>query len=182
MFSINLSDHAQAGEKAEEWSEALGAGVTADPMEEFINQTLGGVAKQLMMIVFAIVIIGACLAALITILFLKLRLAKDLSEIAVLKAIGFKERDIKQQYLIKTGCVAFAGVLAGILLTEVLGEKIVNLALSIAGIGIRRVDLVANPLLQYILCPWLLIALILSVTWIALSTIKKYNIISIINE
>jgi len=181
-FSVNLKNEADVEMKALEWSQTLGAGVTVDPMKEFINQTLGGVVKQLRTIVLATVIVGACLAMLITVLFLKLRLAKDLSKIAVLKAVGFSECDIKQQYLIKVGCVSLTGILAGIILTNILGEKIVNAALRIAEIGIIKVELIANPIFQYILCPLLLIMLILFVTGIVLRTIKKYNLISIINE
>lgn len=182
VFSVNINDKSEVEKKADEWSEVLGAGVTVDPMKEFINQTLGGVTKQLRTMVFAIVIIGACLAMLITVLFLKLRLAKDLSEIAVLKAIGFSEQDIKKQYMIKIGCVSIIGILVGIFLTNILGEKIVNVALSIADIGIKKVELVSNPVIEYIMCPVLLMVLIQFVTWIVVRTIKKYNIMSIINE
>lgn len=181
-FSVNLKDNVEVGKKADEWSKSFGAGVTVDPMEEFINQTLGGVSKQLATIVFAIVIIGIALTMLIAILFLKLRLVKDLSEIAVLKAIGFSEQDINKQYMIKMGCVSILGVLVGIILTDLLGEKIVNAALGVAGIGIKKVHLITNPIMEYIICPLLLIMLILVVTWIIMRTIKKYNIISIIKE
>ncbi len=181
-FSVNLMDHTNITEKADEWSKIIGAGVSVDPMEEFINQTLGGVAKQLRTIVLAIVVVGACMVMLITVLFLKLRLAKDLSDIAILKAIGFSEKDIKQQYMIKIGAVSLIGILAGIILTDILGEKFVNAALSIAGLGIKKVELIVNPLIQYMICPLALMALILIVTWIVVKTIHKYNIISIINE
>ena len=181
-FSVNLKDNAEVEKKAEEWSESLGAGVTVDPMKEFIDQTLGGVAKQLRTIVFAVVSIGAALAMLIAVLFLKLRLAKDLAEIAVLKAVGFSEHDLKQQYMIKIGCVSATGILAGIILTSVLGEKIVNAGLSIAGLGIREVGFIINPVIQYILCPSFLLVMMLLVTWTVVGTIKKYNIVSSINE
>ena len=181
-FSVNLKDNAEVEKKAEEWSKSLGAGVTVDPMKEFIHQTLGGVAKQLRTVVFAVAIIGTALVMLITVLFLKLHLAKDLSEIAVLKAVGFSDHDLKQQYMIKIGCVSTTGILAGIILTAVLGEKIVNAGLSIAGLGIKEVGFIINPVIQYILCPSFLLALMLLVTWPVVRTIKKYNIISIINE
>jgi putative ABC transport system permease protein len=181
-FSVNLNDSANVEKKAEEWSKIIGSGVTVDPMKEFINQTLGGVAKQLRAIVFAVAIIGACLAMLITVLFLKLRLVKDLSEIAVLKAIGFSELDIKKQYMIKIGSVSIVGILAGTILTDVLGEEIVAGALSIAGIGLKKVQFIVNPLVEYIICPLLLMALVLLVTWTAVRIIKKYSIISIIKE
>jgi putative ABC transport system permease protein len=181
-FSVNLKDNEIVAKKVSEWSGIIGAGVSIDPMEEFINQTLGGVVEQLKNIVAVIVVVGACIAMLITVLFLRLRLAKDLSEIAVLKSIGFSERDVKQQYIIKIGYVALTGILGGIILTNLLGERIINLALSIAGIGIKSVELISNPIIQYIICPLLLLSLILLVTRIVMRTIKNYNIISIIKE
>ncbi|WP_313342253.1 FtsX-like permease family protein [Sedimentibacter sp.] len=181
-FSVSLAENAAVERKADEWSEILGTGITADPMNEFINQTLGGVSKQLKNIVFSIVIIGTCIVMIITVLFLKLRLTKDLSGIAVLKAIGFSEHDIKQQYMIKIGCVSFTGILLGTFLTDALGEKIVNAGLGIAGIGVKKVELISNPIIQYIICPLIVLVLILSVTYFVVRLIDKYNIISIINE
>lgn len=181
-FAVDLNTDTTAEKKADEWSAILGAGVTADPMAEFINQTLGGVVKQFRTIVLTSVIIGACLAVLITVLFLKLRLAKDLSQIAVLKAVGFTERDIKKQYLIKIGCISITGILTGIIVTDLLGEKTVDFALGMAGLGIKRVELIADPVIQYIISPLLLLLLILLATWIVVRTIGKYNIASVINE
>ncbi len=181
-FSVNLKENIEVEKKADEWSEIIGSGVAVAPMEDFIDQTLGGVVKQLKTIVFLIIVIGACLVMLITVLFLRLRLAKDLSEIAILKALGFSEMDIKKQYLIKIGFVSMLGILAGVGLTSILGDKIVNLVLSISGLGVQQVELIVDPLVQYILIPLLLMAFILLSTWIVLRTIKRYNIISIINE
>ena len=181
-FSVNLIDQSEVEKKTDEWSEILGVGVTVDPMEDFINQTLGGVVKQLRTIVFAIVILGASLVMLITVLFLKLRLAKDLSEIAILKAVGFSEQDIIKQYMIKMGIVSLTGILSGVILTDILGERIVNGALGMAGLGVKKVELIANPVIEYILVPLFLLGLILLVTWMVVRTIKKYNLISIINR
>lgn len=181
-FSINLIDKSNIEEKADEWSILIGTGVTVDPMDEFINQTLGGVARQLKTIVMATVVVGAFIAMLITVLFLKLRLAKDSSDIAILKAIGFSKKDIKEQYMIKIGTVSLVGIIVGLIFTSLLGEKFVEAALSVSGLGIKTVELIINPLTQYIIYPILLMVLILAVTWIVVKSIDKYNIISIINE
>lgn len=181
-FSVNLKDNIEILKVADYWTEIIGPGVTIGPMEEFLNQTLGGVVNQLRNIVFIIILLGSCLVMLITFLFLKLRLAKDLSEIAILKAIGFSERDIKKQYLIKTGYIFAIGVLVGIILTNALGEKVISLALSISGLGVKHVELTINSLVQYIMLPSLLLSLILLTAYIVLRDVKKYNIISIINE
>lgn len=181
-FSINLFDKSNVEKKADEWSKLIGTGVTVDPMDEFINQTLGGVARQLKTIVLGTIIVGAFIAILITVLFLKLRLAKDSSDIAILKAIGFSKRDIKEQYMMKIGIVSLVGIIVGLICTSLLGEKFVEAALSVSGLGIKTVELIINPLTQYIIYPILLMVLILAVTWIVVKSIDKYNIISIINE
>ena len=181
-FSINLLDSLNVEEKAKQLSKVIGSGVSIDPMDEFINQTLGGVSKQLKAIVSLIVLIGISMVVLITVLFLKLRLAKDVSSIAILKAIGFSKKDITQQYLIKIGQVSLFGIVMGVILTSLIGEKFVNLGLSMAGLGISKVELIENPLIQYIFCPLFLLVSILLVTKYVVGTIDKYNIISLINE
>jgi putative ABC transport system permease protein len=181
-ISVNLKDPSQAESKSMEWAKAIGPGVSVDPMEDFIDQTLGGVTRQLRVIVLAIAIIGVAMVILITALFLKLRLAKDLSETAILKAIGFSARDIRKQYLIKMGGVSGGGILCGILVTHCLGSGIISGALSLAGMGIRKVELVTEPLSQYIAFPMMVLALILLVTWTVSGFVKKQHMISVINE
>lgn len=181
-FSVNLKDKSDVENKADEWSGVLGTGVSVDPMKEFINQLLGGVERQLKLINLVIIFIASCLAMLITVLYMKLRLVMDQSEIAVLKAIGFSEKDVRKQYLIKIGFVTIAGILTGIIVTGVLGEMIVNAVLGLTGMGIKRIDLIVNPFISYLVCPILLMGLILLVTSVVLRATKKHNIVSIINE
>lgn len=181
-FSVNLKNKSEVKNKAYEWSRTLGSGVNVDPMEEFIDQTLGGVSKQLRNITIVIIIIGAILVMLVTVLFLKLRLAKDFSEISILKAIGFSLGDIKKQYMIKVGGVSILGILLGIFLTNLLGEKVVNGALGVAGIGIKKINLVTNSLIEYVICPLGLIIIILIVIRGVMRTVKKFEIMSIIKE
>jgi putative ABC transport system permease protein len=181
-FSVDLKDPSQAEITADHWARILGAGISVDPMEEFIDQTLGGVAKQLRAIVIVIAIVGAALTMLMTVLFLKLRLAKDFSEIAILKAIGFSDLDIRKQYLVKVGCISVIGLLAGVILTTVTGNKIIEAALSVTGLGVKSVELMINPLIQYLLCPAGLLALVLLVTWVVTRAVKNDQIVSMIQE
>lgn len=181
-FSVNLKDKTDVKNKSSKWGEVLGEGVNVDSMDEFINQTLGGVSKQLKTIVIVIIIIGTSLVMLITILFLKLRLAKDSSEISILKAIGFSEGDIKKQYMIKVGGVSILGIILGILLTNLIGESLVNSALSISGIGLKNINLITNSLIEYIVFPIVLIILIFIVISLVMRKTKKIEITSIVKE
>lgn len=181
-FSVDLNDATNVEQQSKEWSKIIGTGVSIDPMEEFSQQTLGGVVQQLMKVVITIVIIASLLTILITVLFLKLRLAKEQSEIAILKAIGFSETDIRIQYMIKTGYVSLLGLVTGIVLGNVLGERIVNTALQLTGFGITKIDFIINPFVQYFAYPILLLGLILLVVWTVMSSVKKIRINAIVNE
>ncbi|SMP63373.1 ABC transporter permease [Anoxynatronum buryatiense] len=181
-FSVSLKDGVHPESKADEWSAIIGTGVKVDPMDQYISQTLGGVVSQLRLMVIAIAIMSICLVMLLTALFMKLRLAKDVWEIAIFKAVGFSEKDIQKQYLIKMGGVALLGIVTGIMLTHVLGSRIINGALRVAGIGIRQVELIANPLVTYLMCPLLLLALVLVVTGISAGSAKRHSIISMMTQ
>ena len=74
------------------------------------------------------------------------------------------------------------GILAGVIISNLLGGNIVNFALSISGLGIKKVQLINNLLVNYIVCPVLLLLLILFVTKFMMKTISKYDITSMINE
>lgn len=181
-FTVNVNAGVDIDKKADELANILCPGVNVDPTGELINQTLGGVINQLKNVVLVIVAIGACLIMLITLLFLKLRLAKDKPEIATMKAIGFTYRDVMNQYFNKIVLTAVLGIIIGTLLTELLGETVVNTALILAGLGIRKIQFFINPLVAYIFCPLGLLLSIGIVTGYVLRNIKGYNIMSIINE
>ena len=182
QFTIELNDGIDASEKASKWSEQVGGGYDIESMEEFINQILGGVIKQVKVVVAAVVAIGVMLTALIVVLFMKLRLVKDVAQIAAMKAIGFTDSDIRKQYIYKIGLVAIIAILLGTLISNILGESIASGALSSMGLGISKITFIINPWMAYLVVPLLLLVLVVGVTWVSTREIKKYNIISLINE
>lgn len=181
-FVVNLRENTDPKNKADEWAKIFGAGVSADPMEEFLDQTLGQISRQLKAMVFAVFSVGVLLVMLIMVLFLKLRLAKDLSDIAILKAIGFSMRDLCKQYMIKVGLTSLTGILAGITAANLFGEKIINVAMGIAGLGVKEICLITNPVIEYLIVPLLFMGAIMPVTRFIIRSIKKYNIVSVIND
>lgn len=182
IFSVDIDDPHYAEQKADEWTAFLGAGITANPMEEFINQTLGAVTDQLESIVLAAIITGLFITILISVLFLKLHLAKQIHHIAALRVIGFSKKDIKRQYMMKMGMITGFGIILGIILTKAAGERIVSLALAISGLGIKQVELVSNPLISYILFPALILAGILTVTAAAVRKSGDHNMMEVIRR
>lgn len=181
-FSVNLGDGIKVREKADLWSSQMGGGYTIEPMEEFINQTLGGVTRQIRTATIAVVVIGILLAALIVLLFMKLRLAKDASQIAAMKAIGFNDSDIRKQYLYKISLVAVIGIAAGTLVSNFWGDNIASMAFSMMGLGITRITFFINPWITFFLIPVVLLAVAAGMTIFSSGQIKEYHIISLINE
>lgn len=182
QFTINLTDGVDAGEKVSKWSDKLGGGYDIEPMEEFINQTLGGVSRQIEVATNAVIFIGILLVALIVVLFIKLRIAKDVSQIAAMKAIGFTSYDVRKQYLYKLAMVSIVGIFTGTLMSNILGESIASIALSMMGFGISKITFIINPWTTFMILPLLLFIVITGVTWISTRQIQEYNIISLINE
>lgn len=182
QFTIKLTNGVDAREKASQWSDKIGGGYDIEPMEEFINQTLGGVSRQVEIATTAVVLIGILLAALIIVLFMKLRLAKDVAQIAAMKALGFTNSDVRKQYLYKIGMVSIAGIIAGTLISNILGENIVSMAFSMMGFGISRITFIINPWIAFVILPLVLLAVAAGMTWISTRQIREYNIISLINE
>ncbi len=182
QFTINLVDKVDANAKTLQWRMHIGGGCDIEPMEEFINQTLGGVAKQVEIAAIAVMVIGFLLAGLMVVLFMKLRLAKDVSQIAAMKAIGFTNFDVRRQYLYKIGMVSLIAILTGSIFSNVLGGKIVSLAFGIMGLGISKVTFIINPWIAFLLLPVTLLSVVVGVTWITSRQIREYQIISLINE
>lgn len=181
-FTIGLKDGTDAKEKASLWSDKMGGGYTIEPMEEFINQTLGGVSRQVKAATIAVVVIGFLLTALIVLLYMKLRLAKDISQIAAMKAIGFTDKDVRKQYLYKISFVSIAGIAAGTLISNILGDDIASMAFRMMGLGISKITFIINPWTVFLLLPVALFAVTVGMTALSSGQIKEYHIISLINE
>jgi putative ABC transport system permease protein len=181
-FAVDLTDGSDAKEKASLWSDRMGGGYDIESMEEFIHQTLGGVAGQVKVAAAAVAVIGILIAALIVVLFMKLRLAKDAAQIAAMKAIGFTNCDMRKQYLYKVGLVSIAGIFTGTLVSNILGESIASAAVSMMGLGISKMTFIINPWIAFVLLPLLLLTVAAGMTWVSTGQIREYNIISLINE
>lgn len=182
QFTVNLADGVDVRNKASQWSNKTGGGYDIEPMEEFISQTLGGVVRQVKVATTAVMVIGIMLSALIVVLFMKLRLTKDVAQIAAMKAIGFTNFDVRKQYLYKIGIVSIAGILLGTLISNIFGESLVSLALSMMQIGISKITFIINPWITFVMIPLLLLVIAEGMTWVSTRQIQEYNIISLIDE
>ncbi len=120
-------------------------------MDDFVAQTYGPTVRAVGLASYASVGVSLAITALITLLFMRMLIAKDRYAIAVLKSIGFTEADIKTQYLVRSVIVLALGVVLGTVLANTLGESLVGAV--IASFGASSFAFVVDPVEAYLLAP-----------------------------
>ena len=160
----------------------LGGGYSVENMEEFLRQTLGGVTEQVQQAGIAVLFIGICLAALITALFLRLRLAREASALASKKAMGIPFTAIRKQELYPVLMAGGLGAVCGTALAELLGDKLISGLFGLLGMGLKKIVFVRAGIWQYFAIPAILLAMLGVVTVGICSQIRGLDMASHINE
>jgi putative ABC transport system permease protein len=108
------------------------------------------------------------ISVLITALFLKMLLAKDASQIAILRSIGFTLEEIRKQYQVRLLLVSGLGILLGTIVANTIGQKFALFLGSF--MGASNIQFVVNPVVAYLILP-LFFMLIVALTTVG-STIS----------
>ena len=123
-------------------------------LRTYVLQTFGDTLKQLKSIRTVTILISVLMACLITSMFLKMLIARDRAQIAIMKNIGFASRDIISQYVIKTLILLAIGIILGTVLCNNLGEVFISAIGSMQ--GAPRINFEVHPFEAYLLYPVLL--------------------------
>lgn len=135
-------------------------------IEEYMAQTFGQSVRAVHTASAAAGLVSAVITLLVTLLFMKLLVAKDRYTISVLRAVGFSGADISIQYAWRAVFVLIIGIILGTVLAGTLGEKLSAAAVSSFGAAAFRFTV--NPLSTYLLSP--LILLLTALLAVALGT------------
>jgi putative ABC transport system permease protein len=158
---VKLSDATLVGEKAAEFAGRFGFAKVSG-MDDFVSQTYGPTIRAVGTASYASTGVSLVISALITLLFMRMLIAKDRYTIAVLKSIGFTASDIKTQYVVRSVFVLALGVLLGTLLANTLGEALTGAV--IASFGASSFAFVVDPLEAYLIAPSLMALSVLLAT------------------
>jgi putative ABC transport system permease protein len=152
----NVADGTDPADVAADYGERF---PTADvwPIQVYVQQLLSYLTDALRSAAWISLIFGIGVAALITSLFLKLRLTRDRSKMGVLSAVGFSAREIVAQVRTKTLLVVVVGVAGGVGFAATAGESMVGAVLAAANVGFSSLSFIPNPWLVYVLYPLLLV-------------------------
>lgn len=172
-YTINVDVNSDIHGKIYEYERLFPEAKITD-LEGYFNQTFGNTVKQLQLLTVLAIAIALLVAVLITSLFLKMLIAKELSQIAIMRGIGLRLKDIQLQYITRALVVLNSGIIVGTLFSNTIGQGLLSAVLSI--VGASKIDFVINPLQAYLISPAALIIIVTLTTLVSITSIKEFKI------
>jgi putative ABC transport system permease protein len=179
IINIELADAATVESKAQEYQDSFGF-AKVSPIDEYVLQTYGSTINSVGRAAYAAAAIALFICVLVTLLFMKMLVAKDRYSIAVMKAFGYTTRDIRMQFAARSVFVLLVGVVIGTLLANTLGQSLAGLA--IAYVGASSFSFTNNPVLSYLLSPLLMLGFVMMATVAGTAGIMQIKISENIKE
>ncbi|MEH6995684.1 ABC transporter permease [Neobacillus drentensis] len=179
IVCVEFSDKSLVDSKVSGYSDKFDFAKTSD-IDEFVSQTLGSTISSVEMASYAAVAVALVITVLVTLLFMKMLVAKDRYSIAVMKAHGFTSSDIKAQYVSRSVFILIVGIILGTLLANTLGEVFAGALIS--SFGASTFNFTVNPITAYLLSPLMMIFTVLIATMIGASSVGKIKISENIKE
>ncbi len=143
-------------------------------LESYLSQTIGNTIRQLKLVTSLAIAISISISILITSLFLKMLIAKDSSQIAIMRSIGFSSKDIRSQVLVRTLLVSGLGMIFGTLAANTIGQGLLRMVGSM--MGASKFHLVVDPVVAYLILPFLFMMIVGITTVMSTIPIRKSSI------
>ncbi len=179
VISAELSDQALIDETVLKYAVGYDFAKVSG-IEEYITQTFGSTMSSVEKASYAAIAVALIITLLITLLFMKLLVVKDRYSIAVMKAFGFTNADIKAQYVSRSVFVLVVGIVLGTILANTLGEILAGGVISSFGASSFQFEI--NPLSAYLISPLLMVCAVLIATLIGTSGAGQLKISENIKE
>lgn len=179
VIYAELSDPSLVGGKVAEYAERFGFAKISG-IDDYVAKTFGPTISSVGKAAYAAFAVALMIAFLITLLFMKLLVAKDRYSIAVMKAFGFTNSDITVQYASRSVFVLAAGIVLGTFLANTLGEMLAGMAIS--SFGAAAFHFAVNPLAAYLMIPLAMAGSVLIATLIGTWGAGRINISAHIKE
>lgn len=149
-------------------------------IESYRQQIFGSTIKMIASISWWAFVGTIFLVFLITGLFIRMLYLKDLSQTALLKALGFSNREIQAQYLLSSAIICIISLLLGNLFALTIGNQLGATILSF--IGVAGVSFIQNPVFNLLLIPLTLLITSLLATKLAISDLQLLKISDLLKE
>lgn len=160
IINVNVKQGVNVQKKIDEYAKIANPARISD-LAKYLSQTLGNTINQLTLFTISAILIALFISLLITYLFLKLILANESSQIAIMRAIGFTLNDIRLQYVTRVLLVLVLGIIFGTIIANTVGQSIINLLWSF--LGASKVKFVVFPIQTYVIIP-LVVMFVVAIT------------------
>ncbi|MED0874886.1 ABC transporter permease [Bacillus mobilis] len=172
VVNVDVKSTVNLQEKVKEYKHNFSSAKITDT-DNYLTQTLGETIKQLRFVTQVAILIAILISVLITAMFFKMLLAKDSSQILIMKNIGFSYKDIRIQYITRSIVILLIGIVTGTLLAATFGEMLVSWLGSF--MGAAHIKFVVNPIVSYVICPAILFISVTATTLFSSFTMKQTN-------
>lgn len=150
IVNMDVAPGVDIGKKMDYYQNTYNS-VQVNDIKEYTRQTLGNMIDQMSTIVVGGIVIAVIIVVMITALFIKMLLSKDMSQIAIMRSMGVTSKNIKHQYMAGIMMVLILGIILGELASNYLGQFIVSMAM--ASMGAARIQFVIVAWQTLLLCP-----------------------------
>lgn len=179
VICAKLTDDTTVGKKVADYAASFDFAKVSD-VNEYIYQTFGSTINSVKNAAAVSVAVALVISALITVLFMKMLIAKDRYSIAAMKALGFRSSDIASQYISRSVFVLIISIIVGTLLANTLGEVLAGAVIS--SFGASSFKFIINPVSAYIICPMMLICTVLAAAFAGTNGAGEIKISEYIKE
>ncbi|KAB1435979.1 FtsX-like permease family protein [Candidatus Galacturonibacter soehngenii] len=178
-IDVLLSDATMIAKRVVEYKECFPYAKVSD-IKEFMLQTFGPTIRSIHMVSVVSLSIALLISLFITLLFIKMLMAKDQYAIAVMKSFGFTIYDVTIQYITRSFFLLFMGVTIGVLMANTFGETLAGMILSALGASTFRFEV--NVVSSYLISPLMMVCCVLIATLLATSCMGEIKISDNIKE
>ncbi|WP_026892991.1 ABC transporter permease [Lacrimispora aerotolerans] len=178
-ISVKLAPGVSISKKTGEYGESFGFAKISG-IDEYILQTFGPTIRAVGKAASIGMVSALFMILLVTMLMMKLLLAKEKYSIAVMKSLGYTFKDLSVQYITRFLVILLLGVLLGTVLANTLGEAMAGAL--IASFGAAAFRFVIDPVSAYLIMPLLMGSTVLMATLLGTSGIRSIQISQHIKE
>lgn len=141
---------------------------------EYINDMIGDIAGSLQGLKYLVVILVLCINILVTVLMVKSFITKEKGEIAILKAMGFKNSLLVIWQTLRIGIILFLSIIVGVLLGSPLSKVSSGQVFKI--MGAQSIEFEIIPLEIYVLYPLIVLAVTILASMLAALQVRKISV------
>lgn len=140
---------------------------------EYIDYMIGNIAGQIQEIKQLILIVILCINTLVTVLMVKSFITKEKGEIAMLKAIGFKNLSLITWQTLRIGIILFLSTILAIILSAPLSQLFVGPVFKI--MGAQNITFEIVPFEVYVMYPLIILCVTVLASMLAAIQIRSIS-------